>query len=746
MSGHSRDGISARRVRGVLAGLFCLSGCAALIYEIIWLHLLRLVIGCSSFSLGILLACFMGGMGLGSLLGPRLMSAKSHPLRMYAWLEMGIAGMGLGLVYASPQVHLLYQWLATAGIFGQWAKLVIGAGCVIVPACFMGATLPIVAEWLQGEKHPAASLGALYAANTLGAVTGCLLTGFVILRYWDVLVGTYIAMALNVTVALLAWRLASACPTGRDTAGQAGDGDTALGSATLPFLACVLACSGFTALGAEVVWTRLLGLILGGTVYTFAIILAVYLAGLSLGSAIGTALTTRVKRPLLALGAFQGILVLTLPSAAGHFGAVSDPVDLIWNNLLRSEPKGLRDTLCAMWIVAPSTLCWGATFPLALASLRRRATGLGRSVGLLGAANTGGAVVGALLTSFWLIPTYGTQITQRVFVIGAAGAALAVIAAGAWRWANEPGLASRGDHDRRLSLRWSVPAMLLIVGLAVHGTLRTPKVSQRLLAHAAVRLHNKGTVLYCDEGVHTPVLVKSWGEDVRTLHISGKIVASNDLEEMRLQRLLGHIPQMLHPEPRSVLIIGLGTGVTAGSFVVDPRIEQITICELEPSVRGAAEAFFSDVNHDVLADPRTRLVYDDARHFLATTSQRFDIIAADPIHPWVRGAAALYSQEFYALCKRHLTEHGVVSQWLPLGSMDEAAVKSETVTLFGAFDRATLWHTGDFKGRRHMIICGSLAPMPINVQAGERWLRHAPAFQQSLEALQLPTLSDLLGL
>lgn len=745
MNRHPVEGLGVSSVMPVLAILFWLSGCAALIYEIIWLHLLRLVIGCSGFSLGILLACFMGGMGLGSLLGPRLTSARSHPLRMYAWIELGIAGMGLGLVYVSGQVHLLYQWLAALGIFGPWAKLVIGAGFLVVPACFMGATLPIVAQWLQGEKRPAVSLGTLYAANILGGVAGCLLTAFVILRYWDVLVGTYIAVTVNTTAALLAWRLASTHPVRRDMARQTGDGDTALSSATLPFLACVLACSGFTALGAEVVWTRLLGLILGGTIYTFAIILAVYLAGLSLGSAIGTALASRVKHPLLALGVFQGVLVMTLSNAAGHFGAVSNPVDFIWNDLLRVQPKGLRDTLCAMWVVAPSTLCWGAMFPLALAALRCRATDLGRSVGLLAAANTGGAVVGALLTSFWLIPAHGTQVTQRVFVICSAGVALACVAAGIRQWANDPGF-SGGRDNRRLALARAVLAMLLIVGLGIHGTLRTPKVSQRLLAHANVRLHNKGTVLYCDEGVHSPVLVKSWDQDVRTLHISGKLVASNELEEMRLQRLLGHIPQVLHPNPRSVLVIGLGTGVTAGAFVVDPRIEHITICELEPSVRRAAEGFFSDVNHDVLADPRTRLVCDDARHFLATTSQRFDIIAADPIHPWVRGAAALYSREFYALCKQRLTEHGMVSQWLPLGSMDEAAVKSETVTLFGAFDRATLWHTGDFKGRRHMIICGSLAPMPIDVREKERWLQDTPAFRQSLEALQLFRLSDLLSL
>ena len=733
-------------VTTVLAVVFWLSGCAALIYEIIWLHLLRLVIGSSSFSLGILLACFMGGMGLGSLLAPRLMPAKSHPLRMYTWIEVGIAAMGLGLAYVSPHIHVLYQWLAALGIFGQWARLVIGVGFLIVPACFMGATLPIVAEWLQGERQPATSLGTLYAANTLGAVTGCLLTGFVILRYWDVLAGTCIAMALNATAALMAWHLASASPVGRKMVRQTDDSDAGLSLPTLPFLACVLACSGFAALGAEVVWTRLLGLILGGTVYTFAIILAVYLAGLSLGSAVGTALTTRVKYPLLALGVFQGILVMTLPNAARHFGAVADPMDFIWNDLLSVQSKGLRDTLCTIWIVAASTLCWGATFPLAIAALRRQATGLGRRVGLLGAANTAGAVAGALLTSFWLIPIHGTQIAQRVFVICAAGVALAVVAVGVWQYARDSGWSGGGGAGRRLFLGRSVPAMVLIAGLGIRGTFLTPAVSQRLLAHATSDLRRRGTVLYCDEGLHTPVLVKSWDKDVRTLHLSGKVVASNALEEMRLQCLLGHIPQLLHPNPKSVLIIGLGTGVTAGSFVVDPRIEHITICELEPAVRDAAETFFSDVNHNVLADPRTQLIYDDARHFLATTRQRFDIIASDPIHPGFRGTATLYSQEFYTLCKQRLTEHGIVSQWLPLLAMDEAAVKSETVTLFGAFDRATLWHTGDFKGRRHMIICGSLSPVPVDVRARQRWLRDTPAFCRSLKALRLSGISDLLRL
>jgi len=746
MSRHSHDGLGVSRATGVLAVLFGLSGCAALIYEVIWLHLLRLVIGCSSFSLGILLACFMGGMGLGSLLGPRIVPARAHPLRVYAWIEVGIAAMGLALVHGSGQVHVLYQWLAALGIFGQWARVLIAVGFLIVPACLMGATLPIVAGWLQGQRHPAAHLGTLYATNILGGVTGCLLTAFVILRYGDVLAGTYVAVALNVAVAVMAWRLALACPVRQDGAGPAGEAEPILSSSRLSFLALVLACSGFTALGAEVVWTRLLGLILGGTVYTFAIILAVYLAGLSLGSVMGTALSSRVRHPLWALAVLQGALMLTLPRAAGHFGAVGSPADFIWNYLLRIEPKGLSDTLCAMWIVVPSTLCWGAMFPLAIAALRRPKTRLGRSIGLLGAANTGGAVLGALLTSFWLIPVHGTQIAQQVLVICSAVVALMVVGVGARQCAHGARLFGRGAVRRRFSPARFVLVMGLIIGVAIYGALRTPRVSRRLLAHATSDLRARGTVLYCHEGLHTPVLVKSWSNGVRTLHLSGKVVASNELEEMRLQCLLGHIPQLLHPNPKNVLIIGMGTGVTAGSFVVDPRIESITICELEPSVRGAAEGYFAEENNDVLADPRTRVVYDDARHFLATTEQRFDIIASDPIHPGYRGTAALYSQEFYDLCKRCLTQHGMVSQWLPLLAMDEAAVKSEAVTLFGAFDRATLWHTGNFRGRRHMVICGALAPVPLDVQARERWLARTPAFQQSLASLELSGLSDLLRL
>ncbi len=285
-----------RRFLPALLLLFVGSGCAALIYEVVWLQLLQLVIGSTAVSLGVLLGTFMGGMCLGSLLLPRVVSARWHPLRVYAVLELGVGAIGLAVLYGMPHIEHIYTTYAGHGASGILLRGAVAGVCLLPPTLLMGATLPAIARWVETGPEGVSWLGFFYGGNIAGAVFGCLLAGFYLLRVFDMATATYAAVAINVGVAAIALMLAGFAarhevPTGRPTNGETGRA----AGAWAVYVA--IALSGMAALGAEVVWTRLLSLMLGATVYTFSLILAVFLIGLGIGSSLGAFLRGGRGRP-----------------------------------------------------------------------------------------------------------------------------------------------------------------------------------------------------------------------------------------------------------------------------------------------------------------------------------------------------------------------------------------------------------------------------------------------------------------
>ncbi len=278
------DQPAPRRFLPVLLLLFVGSGCAALIYEVVWFQLLQLVIGSTAVSLGVLLGTFMGGMCLGSLLLPRLVSVRRHPLRVYALLELGIGAMGLAVLFGISHVEGVYVRYAGHGLPSILLRGAVAGVCLLPPTLLMGATLPAIARWVETSPAGVSWLGFFYGGNIVGAVVGCLLAGFYLLRVFDAATATYVALALNVIVAAISLALAAAPMRYERPASPAADAERAAGAWPV-YLA--IALSGMSALGAEVVWTRLLALMLGGTVYTFSLILAVFLVGLGIGSSFG---------------------------------------------------------------------------------------------------------------------------------------------------------------------------------------------------------------------------------------------------------------------------------------------------------------------------------------------------------------------------------------------------------------------------------------------------------------------------
>ena len=702
--------------------LFAASGCSALIYEIVWFQLLQLVIGSSAVSLGLLLAAYMGGLCLGSAALARVVPARVHPMRVYALLELGIGAFGIIALFGVPVVARIYVAGPTSGIAGLVLRGVIAALCLVPPTVLMGASLPALGRWVQTTPKGVSRLGLLYSANIAGAVIGCLYAGFYLLRVHDMGVATYAAAAINAVVAALAVALAARSPY--EESGRIEEPlkiERAPG-AVLVYLA--IALSGLTALGAEVVWTRLLSLLLGATVYTFSIILAVFLLGLWAGSGIGSFLVRRtqgvLRDPRVALAACQILLAAAVAWTAFTIARILPywPVDP-WLSTSPWFNFDLDFTRCVRAIF-PATLLWGASFPLALAGVAADGEDPARLAGSVYAVNTAGSIVGALAFSLWLIPAIGTRGSESLLIwLGAAAAAAALVSA---------------LKTRQLSPAIGVAALAATVVAAWGLGATVPNVPWQLIAHGrriapilngldpAADAQTKP--LFIGEGINSSVVITGRG-DQRFFYVSGKAEASSALLDMRLQRMMGHIPALVHPAPRSVLVVGFGAGVTAGSFVPYPEVRSITICELEAIIPPASDEFFGKQNDHVLRDPRTKIIYDDARHYILTTPSKFDVITTDPIHPWVKGTSTLYSKEYYELSKSHLNPGGVVAQWLPIYETDEETVRTELATFFSVFPDATVW-SNYYQGDGYdLVLLGRADSSPINVDALQQRLDQA---------------------
>lgn len=383
----------------VLPFLLCLfvgSGCSALIYEIVWFQMLELMIGSTTISLGVLLATFMGGLCLGSLALSRFISARRNPLLVYALLELGIGVFAIAVYFAMPYVGEVYAAVVGRGTAGMLLRGAISAALLLPPTVLMGATLPAISRWIETTPRGVSWMGLLYASNIAGGVFGCLLAGFYLLRVHDVAIATYVAAAINCALALLAAALAAAAsysmPAPRSASGRA------VGSPETWAVYLVIGLSGLTALGAQVVWTRMLALLLGNSVYTFSIILAVFLFGLGIGSIAGSFLARSIARPRLALGVSQLLLVATIAWAALIINAALPywPVNPRLASSLASSPwYGFQlDLVRCILAILPAACLWGASFPLALAAAASPGQDPGRMVGAVYAANTVGAIIG----------------------------------------------------------------------------------------------------------------------------------------------------------------------------------------------------------------------------------------------------------------------------------------------------------------------------------------------------------------
>jgi spermidine synthase len=704
-----------RRYLPILVALFIGSGCAALIYEIVWFQILELVIGSSSVSLGILLGTFMGGMCLGSLLAPRLIARTAHPLRVYAALELGIAVIGLLILIGVPLIRNFHA-----------SRAILAAVCLLPPTMLMGATLPAISRWVKTTPEGVAWLGFFYGGNIGGAVLGSLLTGFYLLRVYDIVIATLVAIAINVAVAGLSLLLA------KGTAyAETPDEPIAAKAIEASAVYVTIAISGFTALAAEVIFTRLLSLLFGATVYTFSLILAVFLLGLGIGSSFGSFIARKATRPALALGSCQ-LLLCGAIAWAGWLLLQSMPRWPV-NVTLSNDPwlKVQFDAVRSLWALFPGALLWGASFPLALASLAARDQDPGRLVGGLYAANTLGAIAGSLLSSLVLVSTLGVQHSLRALIAVSAVSALMVLT------------------DSAQSQAKLIFTMLIAVVVSGVFVVSVPALSPDFVAYGRFvpTMAGQTDVVYVGEGMMAFVAVSKTPEGSLKYHNAGKVQASSDPADMRLQRMLGHLTTLIPKDPKSFLVIGFGSGVTAGAVSLEPRLEHAAVIEIEPLVPRFVASHFSEYNFNVAANEKVSIEIDDGRHYLMTTDQKFDGITSDPLDPWVKGSAALYSKEFFEAAKAHLNPGGVVTQWMQLYSTNEEAVKSEIATFFEVFPSGSIF-VNNIDGRGYdLVLMGQAEPTRIDIDALAARIASSEyaAVAKSLREIGFQSTNDLLA-
>lgn len=699
--------------------IFFLSGAAALIYEIVWARYLSLVFGGSHLAVTTVLAVFMAGLALGSYFIGKRIDSRRRLLRLFGFLELGVGAaallfVGLMRIY-SPVYIKLAQVAPESALYLSCIRISFAVIALIIPTTLMGGTLPVLtafsARLLQG---PGVRLSFLYACNTIGAVCGAAATGFVMLRSFSMSTTLATAVAINLSVGLTAIAMQRLVTTaGADelpAAEAAAVAPAAETETVLPFRLVLwgVGVSGFCAMGYEVLWNRILGIAVGASAYGFTLLLMAFLSGIGLGSAAYGLLGriyARVRRQpfplgpsITAFGAVQVIIGVTALLATAQFRYLPSYVAFLHDYCQDLFPKSdqfqvlqLANFILAFSIMFIPAFFMGVAFPLGGEIHCRYRKLVGSAVGELLSFNTVGAILGTGISGFILIYLFGIQRSLQLLILINIGYGLTVMAA-----------ARGGRNIVRLTAAASLAALLLPVIFPASWRLWDPRLYavyqankpeiygsseevREMLANMDVRFYSEGA---------QSIVSAVQSTDTLFFITNGRVEASNAHQDMQCQFVLGHLPMLLHKNPRQVFVLGTGSGMTLGAVSVHPSVEKITLAEIEPGVLGVARVFGID-NHYILSkpDPRLKIVFNDGRNHLLTTKDRFDVITADPVHPWFSGAGYLYSSEYFRLASQRLNPGGIICQWLPLYELTGENLKSVVRTIRENFAYTMIWIT-----------------------------------------------------
>lgn len=683
-----------------------MSGAAGLVYQVVWARLLGRLIGSDALGVALTLTVFMLGLGLGAPLLAASVRRSKRPLRLWAALAGFIAAWAL----SSPFVLTAIDPVAS----GAW-RLLLAAVFLLPPTLAMGGTVPAMARVIeQSEPEPGPRTARFYAANTWGAAAGVLLGSFVLLPALGLSASLLLAAALEALAALWAWSRAD-LPAGNPDPPriEPPPAETRGASAELGRLAFASSLLGAAGLCFELLATRGLTSLMGASTYAFALVLAVFLAGLASGAAW---MRRRLERPaplpvmiaLMPLAMALGFALVTWRSGGAQ--PFENAVNLA-PQVRSPAAQWVATALLACLCLLPATWLQGALFPALVRRLGPAPQQAASRIALIYSANAVGSAVGAVASAWVLIPALGLLGTLSLPFVCSALA-----------------LAALPPEPKRARAAW----LWLLSLLATIG-----------LSAALGWTHRPGDVLFARAGPASTAQVRGSMDPSlpRSLLIEGKVVASTAPIDLRLQVLLGALPVWLHGEVRSGFVIGLGTGMTAGALLLDPALETIEVVEISSAVAAAA-AWFAPWNQALLEDPRLDLHFGDGRHRLRTHTRNFDLLTSDPIHPWTRGSSDLYAQEHFVCMAAHLAPRGVASQWLPLYQLSELDQKTVIATWCAAFPQVAACLTA-----YDLVLLGANDRVlsPTDPRSGEPWAL-GPRLAAALEPLGIRDGCDLAAL
>ncbi len=703
------------RVFAVVGLLFVASGMSGLVFEVIWVRYLTLVVGHTTFAVSLVVSAFLAGLVLGSLWLGRLADRLQRPLLVYGLLEGATAALALGITWVLARLPELLDAVGLPGGGPLPVRGVLSFLAVLPPTFAMGGTLPVLTRFIARELEGIGrSFGVLYALNTLGAALGCGVAGFYLIGAVGLWRTAAIAAALNVIigliVVLLHFRLErQALPPLPAAPAEAVEPPSVFTGARRRLLVAAFALCGFGSISYEVLWFRVLSTALDSSTYAFTILLVTFLLGLVIGGLVYSLRLAKRGRELElfvsveALLAFTGLVSMALLGLSKPVGKILASWFSGWGPQAGYVGMLLHASLV---ILLPASLI-GVIFPLVVQLTTRHVATAASNVGVLYSVNTLGGIVGSLAMGFVLVPAVGTQ-WSFVLVCGLNMA----IALGVQ--ALDPEAQPRARRSMRAG------AVLLVAGVAL--------IPSDLLVRAFAE-HVDSRVRFVKEGTDGALAVLEY--DTQTVCDSGRYAcgpgcrerafrhqqllfgsvsyANTALPRKRYMATLAHLPMLLHPQPREVLQVCFGTGSTAGSFASYPELRSLTIVDTNPDVLEAAP-HFSEHNHGVAQDPRTRVVFNDGRHFLLSTSGQYDVISFEPPPPRSAGVVNLYTTEFYRLVKQRLSPDGVLSQWIPLEQQPDNLTRGMIASLLEAFAEVTLWIPSDYEA----ILVASDKPLNVD--------------------------------
>ncbi|MBV8718403.1 MAG: fused MFS/spermidine synthase [Chloroflexi bacterium] len=672
------------------------SGAAGLMYQVAWVRLLGLTFGVTIYAISTVLAAFMGGLAIGSLVGGRRADLSARPLRLYGLVELGVGGTALLTPFAFGALQDVYAAVPQGALVAGAVRAVLAFAVLLLPTGLMGATLPLAVRGVRDASGAVSgdawAMALLYAANTTGAIVGCLLSGFVLIGTLGLTETIVFAAAANGIAGLGGLVLAAmqhpAAEHGHTPLESTHTGATALERRLGVAAIVVFGVSGAVSLAYEVVWSRILAVLFDASIYGFVLMLATVLAGIAIGGALGGVLTRRWPSTHVAGVSFAAIevgigiaAVLALAAfgtAYSNLNAVRDNGPLFLQRFVRTDLR-LMAMLCILTVL-PAALLMGATFPVAARLYAAGKTRLGSRLGGVYAANVAGAIVGSLASGFILVPVLGAH--HALLLLAATNIVL-------------------GSLLFAMTRRNLMAAVALMVGgltIAIGGA--QPPIHEVVFAE---HFPDQQLLAYW-EGLENTVSVGRDASGIQTLFTNSRGQTNDSPDLVRYHRVMGHLAALLAPSRTPhALVVGLGAGATPGALAQHTGT-QVDVVELSPSVVAAAP-YFRVANAGVLSRTNVRLILDDGRNFLLRNATKYDVVTADVVHPYDAGATNLYSVEYFQLVAKSLEPDGIMVQWVSPGTAFEHSLIVRT--FLQAFPYASLWLGDD-------LLVGSPTPLALN--------------------------------